>query len=222
MSRVILPYNLQDGQKAYAAKLMANLNALAAKLNSVSLPGLADSDMETALQQLKLLLDDEYAADAKVLQSFSFDEETAMLTITLENGAVFSVDMNPLIPDISGTEGAELAVSVGVDGAISAALKDGAIAYARLNATLQRLLDNKITANEAGNAADILFSDGDSIQDKLDANAFQGPAGLSVELSGLFYLRVGADGHLYVGVADGAEQPPLSINSDGCLIYTIE
>lgn len=50
----------------------------------------------------------------------------------------------------------------------------------------------------------------------------QGPAGVNVALDGMYYFRYDAtNGHLYVGVADGADPPPLSIDGSGHLIYTI-
>ena len=57
MAKITLPYQLQDGQKAYAAKLMANFNALRASLNTVAVEGLAVGDMAAVLNALKQLID---------------------------------------------------------------------------------------------------------------------------------------------------------------------
>ena len=61
------------------------------------------------------------------------------------------------------------------------------------------------------------------MQDKLDNGELRGSDAVNAAVSGMFYLRVDeGNGHLYIGVADRAAQPPLSINNDGHLIYTIE
>ena len=93
MGKVNLPYNLRDGQTAYAARLMADLNVLADKLNFVRIPGLTPGDMENALIQLKMLIDEEAAADKKVVSSFFYDEMSRQLCLELRNGAVFKVDI---------------------------------------------------------------------------------------------------------------------------------
>jgi|GEM_PF-6979335 len=222
MSKVILPYHLQDGQKAYAAKVMADLNAIAGKLNSVSIPGLADGDLETAIQQLKLMLDREYAADAKVVDSFSYDGTGKKLVLALKDWAVFTVDMAGFVNDYSGVSGEQVEISLDGERRISAALKDNSVNYAKLSAALRSLIDNKVVAGRSGNAEEIRFEDGETMQEKLDNQSLRGPAGATVALDAVYYFRVGGDGHLYVGVAEGAPQPPLSINGDGDLIYTIE
>ena len=90
-------------------------------------------------------------------------------------------------------------------------------------AALLSLISSKLTANAAGNAASVRFSDGQSFQDKLDAGALKGADGVSAALSGMYYFRYDeTDGHLYVGVADDGPAPPLSIDQSGHLIYTIE
>lgn len=52
-----------------------------------------------------------------------------------------------------------------------------------------------------------------------------GPAGadgVSVTLDSMYYFRYDDnDGHLYVGVADDADPPPLSIDDNGHMIYEI-
>lgn len=50
-----------------------------------------------------------------------------------------------------------------------------------------------------------------------------GADGNSFIQNGMYYFRYDSgDGHLYVGVAEGAAQPPLSIDENGHLIYEIE
>ncbi len=221
MSKVVLPYHLQDGQKAYAAKLMADFNAIVGKLNSVSVPGLADGDIESALQQIKLLLDREYAAEAKVVENLAYDENSRRLVLTLKDGAIFFVDMAAFLNDYTGVSNDGVAVSLDGERRISAELKDGGVGYAKLSQALQNLINGKITKGQSGNAEEIRFNDGESFQEKLDNEALRGPAGITAALNGICAFRVGADGHLYVGVADGAAPPPFSINGDGDLIYTI-
>lgn len=223
MAKINLPYQLREGDKAYATRLMANLEALAGKLNRVSLPGLPDTDIERALTELKLLLDAEYAADAKVIASFGYDAVTNQLVIGLKNGASYRLTMTPFVNDYYGA--AENGLQVTVDGnrKISAQLQPGAVAYQVLDTALQALIDGKVTANTAGNAAAIRFADGESMQDKLENGALTGPAGVSVALNSLFYFRVDAmSGHLLVGVAEGAPAPPFSIDAEGHLLYTID
>lgn len=49
-----------------------------------------------------------------------------------------------------------------------------------------------------------------------------GRDGVVITLDSLYYFRYDdTDGHLYVGVADDALQPPLHIDGNGHLIYTI-
>ncbi len=139
---VRLPYHFQDGQRAYAAHLMANFEALAGGLNSVDVEGLPSADVESALNILKNWIE-------------------------------------------------------------------------QIDATA-------VEANQAGNAEQILFSDGESFQDKLDQNLLKGQDGQCF-FDRMYYFRVDAEnGHLYVGVADDDSPPPLSIDENGHLIYTID
>lgn len=221
MSKVVLPYTLKDGQIAYATKVMANLNAMLGKLNNVSVPGLPNSDMEEALQQLKYLLDAEYAADAKVVESFTYNGTNNTLDLKLQDGALFTVDATPFFNDYAGQESDSIAVAVDGSRAISAQIKNGAITYSMLAAALQALLSGKVTAGAAGNASQILFSDGQTMQEKLDAGELNGTDGVALAFDSYYTFRVGENGHLYVGVADGTEQPSLAIDENGRLIYSV-
>ena len=223
MTQITLPYNLQDGQRAYAARIMANFRALAGQLNRVSVEGLAEGDLENVLLQIKLLLDELSADQARTLSAVSYDPATQQLQLTLRNGALYQLDMSPFIDDYQGSSGQTVDVSVDSAGVISAQLAPGGVGEEHLADSLLDLIAGKVTASSRGNASQILFSDGESFQDKLDAGRLQGADGVSVALAGIYYLRYDqGDGHLYVGVADGAQQPPLSIDSSGHLIYTIE
>ena len=223
MSRIILPYNLQDGQKAYAARIMANFQALAGQLNNISVGGLTEGDLESVLLQMKLLLDEISAGRDRYVHDLSYDAENRRLTLLLHDGVRFEVDMRPFINEYQGADWESVAVSVDSEGRISAALKPGSVGESQLSAALLSLIGSKITAGVSGNAASVCFSDGQSFQDKLDAGALKGADGVSAALSGMYYFRYDSgDGHLYVGVADGAQAPPLSIDQNGHLIYTIE
>ncbi len=141
---ITFPYIFKDGDRAFAAHLMANFNALSTNLNGLTVDGLPDSDLQTVLNQLKGLI----------------DGLTAGLAAT-------------------------------------------------------------VTAGETGNAGQIVFTDGETFQGKLDNNTLKGQDGQCF-FDQMYYFRVDqSNGHLYVGVPDGAPQPPLSIDSNGHLIYTI-
>lgn len=223
MSQITLPYNLQDGQKAYASRVMANFSALAGGLNSVSVDGLTAGDLESVLRQLKLLLDELSEDRNRGVASLTYDGTGRKLVLTLADGARYQVDMSPFINVYQGVSGDTVSVSVDGQGNIAAAVQPGSVGASQLAAAIKDQIDAKITAGASGNAAQVRFSDGQSFQDKLDAGQLKGADGVAATLSGMYYFRYDAtDGHLYVGVAAGGSQPPLSIDNDGHLIYTIE
>ena len=223
MGKIDLPYCLQDGQKAYAGKVMANLEAIATKINQVNITGMGLVDVESALNRFKVLLDEEGVKTGRVVKNFAYDDDSGELRLELQNGASFVVPLGQMIPNYQGSLGQEISVAIQGDGVISAWLKDGAVSQQKLEQGLQETIAGKVDANHIGNAAEILFADGESFQDKLDHGDFRGKDGVSVVEEGLYYLRVDSeDGHLYVGVADGGAKPPLSINEQGHLIYSID
>ena len=131
--------------------------------------------------------------------------------------------MRPFINEYQGTEGTTVGVSLDGQGRIPAHLQPGSVGEEQLSAALLSLIEGKITANVAGNADSVFFSDGQSFQDKLDSGALKGADGINATLEGMYYLRYDeTDGHLYVGVTDGSPQPPLSLELNGHLIYTID
>ncbi|MDO4732462.1 MAG: hypothetical protein Q4B50_02955 [Bacillota bacterium] len=65
MARINLPYRFREGDRAYAAQIMADLNALAAGLNQISINGLPEGDLETVLQELKQLTEGRIPANQK-------------------------------------------------------------------------------------------------------------------------------------------------------------
>lgn len=223
MSHITLPYNLSDGQKAYAARVMADLEALAGQLNRVSVEGLIPGDLESVLLQLKLLLDETAAAEGRGVQELRLDTDGPCLELRLRDGAVFQADLSDCYNDYQGSESPTVAVNVDGSDHIRAEVRPGSIGSRELAAGVLSLIDGKITAGAAGSAADVRFSDGQSFQDKLDAGLLKGADGVSAVLESLYCFRYDPDsGHLFVGVADGGSRPPFSINGEGHLIYTID
>ena len=221
MSNIVLPYTLKDGQIAYATKVMANFNAILNKLNGVTIPGLPDCDMEEALQQLKYLIDAEYSADAKIVESFTYNGLNNTLELQLADGALFTVDAAPFFNDYAGQESGSVNITVDGQRKISAEIKAGAITYQMLADALKELLTEKVTAAESGNASQIVFADGQTMQEKLDAGELNGRDGVALAFDSYYTFRVGDNGHLYVGVAEGTQQPALSIDENGRLIYSV-
>lgn len=223
MSQITLPYNLLDGQKAYAARIMANFEALTGQLNRVNVSGLTSGDLESVLRQMKLLLDEVLDGRARYVTDLSYAPSSRRLELKLSDGAAFGVDMRPFLNEYRGTEGETVAVSVDGEGRISAGIRPGSVGGSQLDQDVLSLIEGKITAGANGNADEIIFRDGQSFQEKLDAGELKGADGVSARADSLYYFRYDAtDGHLYVGVADDAEQPPFSIDQNGHLIYTIE
>lgn len=157
----------------------------------------------------------------KVVTNFYLDESTNELVLVLDDGTEQRVSLSEFLNVYSGQDTSTVQMNV-TSSMISAAIKGGSITPNLLHADLQNTINNKVTANQVGNASQITFADGDTMQEKLDSGELNGKDGVSVELSGMFYMRVNEFGHLLVGVADGAEKPPLSINSSGHLVYTID
>ncbi|MBQ6808470.1 MAG: hypothetical protein IJP07_04835 [Firmicutes bacterium] len=137
MARINLPYQFRDGNRAYAAQIMADLNALAGGLNNISISGMPEGDLEAVLQKLKTLT------------------------------------------------------------------------------------DGKISANQAGNAAQIKFSDGESMQDKLDSGALKGADAVLSTSDGMYCFYVGADGHLYLLSRSEVQGEAFHIDENGHLIYSL-
>lgn len=58
MTETQLPFQLKEGQKAYAAKVMANFNALLGKLNTLSINGEIVGSLEDFLSSLSMAIDE--------------------------------------------------------------------------------------------------------------------------------------------------------------------
>lgn len=121
-------------------------------------------------------------------------------------------------------------------------LKEGQIAYARrvmanfnaiinalnnlraegitaegLEELFTELASTTVKKNQAGNADEIVFADGATMQQKLDAGAFNGRDAVLYE--GFAAFNIGDDGYLYVTTTTGNN--PYSIDEDGYLILNI-
>ena len=109
-------------------------------------------------------------------------------------------------------------------GAINDIMLSGETTGKDLATILQEHADDiaaRVVKNQAGNAAQILFSDGESFQQKLDSGDFNGVDALSV-MNHMYKMFVDpANGHLYIAIPDGSAPPPLSIDNNGHLIYTV-
>ena len=79
----------------------------------------------------------------------------------------------------------------------------------------------RVIKNQAGNASQIKFADGETMQQKLDNGDFNGVDALSV-MNHMYKMFVDLDdGHLKMCIPDGSAPPPLSIDNSGHLIYTV-
>ena len=204
MSKVVLPYLLREGQVAYAARVMANFNALLDRINSVTLPGMAETDLEDAVQQLKLLLDKNAATLQQTLAGFFYDGQNQQLVISRKDGGKFKVNVADFCENYQGADSSTISVAVDGDSKISASIKEGAVNYGMLDSGLQDMISGKITANSSGNADQVFFSDGESFQSKLDSGQLRGADAVVVPADNIYYFRLGSDGHLYMGVPDDA------------------
>lgn len=132
-----LPYEFQEGQKAYAAKVMANFYEILGKLNGVIIDGVGQMDIDAALSYLR-----------------------------------------------------------------------------------QQTL-NKVQAGEVGNAQEIVFADGETMQKKLNDGDFNGTDGVVSTSDGMYYFYVGDNGHLMLVTRSQVQGDAFVINEQGHLIYTI-
>lgn len=88
-----------------------------------------------------------------------------------------------------------------------------------LTTMLQLLFESVVKANEQGNAGEIVFADGETVEQKFAAGT------LNAELltgEGMFYFYIDPNsGHLIAVTSEAMEQSDFSIGDDGHLIYTI-
>lgn len=133
-----LPFQLVDGQKAYAAKLMGNFNYLLGILDNVDVSGLPEGSLDEVLSSLK------------------------------------------------------------------------------------DLIEQCVASNEVGNARQVFFTDGASLQEKLNNGDLKGADGVTSLSDGMYYFYVGTDGHLYLVTRSEVQGEAFSIDSRGHLIYTVD
>lgn len=79
----------------------------------------------------------------KVVTNFTYNETTQNLELTLEDGTIKSIPMTAFIDDYSGTDGAQITISISNDNKISATIKNGTITKTLLSSDLQTEIDNK-------------------------------------------------------------------------------
>lgn len=157
----------------------------------------------------------------QVVVNFSLDAETMELVLRLADGTEQRISIASFMNVYLGGNTATVQVQI-QENQITASVKGNSIGLNLLTPQLQENINKKINASESGNANQVLFTDGQSMQEKLDSGALNGKDGVVVESKGLFYMRVDEFGHLKVGVADGSEQPPFYKREDGHLIYLLE
>ncbi|MCI8649600.1 MAG: hypothetical protein HFG20_05730 [Anaerotruncus sp.] len=156
----------------------------------------------------------------KTIVNFTYDAAANQLILSAEDKNEYRIDMTAFVNIYEGSESDTIGVMVN-GSEISAQVRGNAIGINLLTESLQNLIHGKITGNVIGNANQVLFADGQTMQEKLDSGALNGKDGVNIALNGMFYMRVDEFGHLKVGVAEGAAQPPLQIDENGHLIYTI-
>lgn len=111
-----LPYNLQDGTKAYASKLMADLNTIVQYLNGVDIPGVDKGDMISVLAYLSASLEatvkageegnaaEIIFADGESLRSKYRSGELHLGLLQTQGGFYFYVDENGHLMLVSNRE----------------------------------------------------------------------------------------------------------------------
>ena len=103
-------------------------------------------------------------------------------------------------------------------GALNQIVVDG-LGEGDINTILELLKQAMVTAGEPGNAGEIVFADGETIEQKFAAGT------LNAELltgEGMFYFYIdSADGHLKVVASEAMDEDDFSIDEDGHLLYTL-
>ena len=83
---------------------------------------------------------------------------------------------------------------------------------------LQLLYQAAVMAGEEGNTAQIVFPDGDTLEEKFSAGTLNASL---LDSDGLFYFEVGEDGHLYVTASESIGPHDFYIDENGHLIYNL-
>lgn len=85
---------------------------------------------------------------------------------------------------------------------------------------MSALVSSKIASGEIGNASEVTFADGETMQQKLDAGSFNGADAVVGFTDGWASFNINDDGELIVTTT--ADVNAFSINESGELVYTIE
>ena len=87
-------------------------------------------------------------------------------------------------------------------------------------ATLMNLLyEAMVKANEDGNAGQIKFADGDTLEEKFAAGTLNASL---LDSEGMFYFHIDSDGHLIVTAAEGINEHDFEVGTlDGHLYFTL-
>lgn len=89
-----------------------------------------------------------------------------------------------------------------------------------LNA-LRILIDNCVVQDETGNAGQIVFADGKTMQEKVDSGDFKGADGVAAYADGWVVFEVDDNGHLLV-TSNNDIASAFSFDEQGHLIYTVD
>ena len=102
-------------------------------------------------------------------------------------------------------------------------LTEGTVAFARqVMANFRALLrgvDNSVEKGSSGNSSDIVFDDGENLQDKLDNGGFNDWDGNLYDGYASFFVN--SQGHLIVTLATGNGYNPYEVDENGHLILTV-
>lgn len=207
--------SLTDIETGLAGKLsLADAGQL---IQSVTLDPLSGVFTFTRYDDTSFAID---TALERTVVNFQYDASSNELVLLLEDGTEQRISMAAFTNIYTGGESATISTDIR-DGVITGSVRGGSLGMHHLSGQLQDTINGKITANAPNNASQVLFSDGKSMQEKLDSGELNGKDGVSAAIKGFYYMRVDANGNLIVGVADQEEPPPLSIR-DGYLVYTLE
>lgn len=158
----------------------------------------------------------------KTIINFDYDSTTKELILVLTNGKQLKIPMSSFINIYTGETTATIQTLVVGSNKITATIRGNSISMNLLDTNLQNTINSKVTANEANNASQIKFNDGQSFQDKLDNGSLKGNDGVSISTNSFYRMYVTqTTGDLMIVVADGAEKPPFTLKDNGDLVYII-
>lgn len=157
----------------------------------------------------------------KMIVNFQYDALAGDLVLAVDNGSEIRVPLTGLIDDYTGGETNTAWVTVNDKNRIFAHIRGGSISLSLLDPALQGAIHGKVNANEPNNASLIKFSDGQSMQEKLNSGAFRGKDGISAPVSGFYSLYTTPAGDLVLAANEELEACPFRLDGEGNLIYTV-